>query len=129
MFRVLLDRLNEVQPLVCLVFPRVEIIQVEDNFVNLPVGELLEQILVLVLRLARATLVPAPPLLGLVVLVHKVIFVAEIILIDVDIAEGSSDSLVPRSFEVGNEGLEGVCEWLAMRFGVHAILHSPSCTP
>jgi hypothetical protein len=46
---------------------------------------------------------------GAVVLVHEVVVVAEVVLGNVDAAEGVGDGLLRGGLEVGQEGLEGGC--------------------
>jgi hypothetical protein len=57
-------------------------------------------------RLLLGLLVPSL-LLGIVVLVHKVIVVAEVVLVDIDVAQGMGDGLLRGRLEVGQEVLEG----------------------
>ena len=107
MLRVLLDRLDELQPSVDFLLilrsgdvsvsrnsreradgasHQVEIVKVDDDLVYLPVGKLLQHVLVLVLGLPPPFLFLPAPLLGLVVLVHKVILVAKVVLVDINIS-------------------------------------------
>lgn len=84
-----------------------EIVQVNDHLVGFAVGKFLEHLLVFV-----PGLLPPFPLgttghLGLVILVHKVILVAEIILVNVDVAKSIRDSLLGGRLEVGKKVAEG----------------------
>jgi hypothetical protein len=84
----------------------VKIIELNRNLIDLPVGELLEHVFVFVVGRPPAGLVPLALLPRILILVHKVIVVAEVVFVNIDVAQCVCDGLLGRSLEVGQKGLE-----------------------
>lgn len=84
-----------------------DIVEVDQDLVNLAIGELAHHVSIFVVGLLLIGAFLTTALLLPIVLVHKVVFVAEIILANVDVAEGVGDTLCGGSLEILQEGLEG----------------------
>jgi len=113
MLGVLLDRFDQLQPLVYFLFVLRQVIKVNNNLVNLTIGQLLKHILILVLGLSSPVPFLAALLLGFVILVHKIILVTKVILINANISESRGDGLLGRRLEVGEEVPKGSFTMLA----------------
>lgn len=77
-----------------------QVIKLDQDLVNLPVGELAHDFLVLVIWLLACDGCLAAAIFDLVVLVHKIIFVVGIIAANVDVAERVGKCFSRRSLEV-----------------------------
>lgn len=90
-----------------------QIVEVNRHLLRLPVREVLESLLVLVVR-ALPALCPLPALLPAallraLVLVQKVVLVAQLILINRDVPEVVRDGLLRGGLELRQEELKGAC--------------------
>ena len=88
---------------------RLQVIQLNNDFVNLPVGKLLEHLLVFVLGSFPPGLLLLTSLLGTLILIHKVIVIAQIVLINIDVSQRSGDGLLGRRLEILEKALKRSC--------------------
>lgn len=93
---------------------RCEIVEINLDLVDCAICELLQQVLVPVLRRARPLLVLSAAVPSLIVVIHEVILVAQVILVYGDVPHGTRYRLLGRRLELLEEALEGTWKRLAM---------------
>lgn len=77
-----------------------QVIQFDKDFVNLPIGKLAHDILVLAIRLLAGGGIVVATGLVLIFVVHEVIFVVGVIAANVDVTERVGKSVGRRGLEV-----------------------------